>query len=269
MAAAIQSDLNTLRRVAAEVFGTFALVTIAAGGEVIAHVVGDVSPAARAVAPALLVMAMIYAIGNCSGAHFNPAVSLGFALRGAFPWEMVPPYWLAQFAGALLAGGFLRLIFPDARDLGATHPHVGVAAALAFEAFLTTLLVTVALGTATRHSLIGPNAAVAVGGTIALAGLIGGPVSGASMNPARSFGPALVGGTTQHLWIYFLGPAVGAVTAVLLTAVLHPHKHDGEQKAAGGEPPPREEPATDEHVPNGRQQRTDGGKGRSRRGTHH
>src|SRR5436305_13150499 len=104
MANELQRDGNTLRRLVAEVFGTFALVTVAAGGEVVAHVVGDVSPAARAVAPALLVMAMIYAIGNCSGAHFNPAVSLGFALRGAFPWEMVPAYWLAQFVGAMLAG---------------------------------------------------------------------------------------------------------------------------------------------------------------------
>src|SRR5262249_3616286 len=121
MAASIQNDLNTLRRLVAEVFGTFALVTVAAGGGGVAHAVGDGSPAARAGAPALLVMAMIYAIGNCSGAHFNPAVSLAFALRGAFPWEMVPPYWLAQFAGALLAAGFLRLVFPDSPDLGATH----------------------------------------------------------------------------------------------------------------------------------------------------
>jgi MIP family channel proteins len=268
MANEVQRDPNYFRRLTAEVFGTFALVAVAAGGEVVAKVVGDVSPAARAVAPALLVMAMIYAIGNCSGAHFNPVVSLAFALRGAFPWETVPAYWLAQVVGAVLAGGFLRLVFPDAPDLGATLPHAGTGAALAFEVFLTTLLVTVALGTATRHELIGPNAAVAVGGTIALAGLIGGPVSGASMNPARSLGPAVVGGTTQQLWIYFLGPAVGAVLAVLLTAVIHPHKHDGEHKAAGGDHPPQEENASDEHVPNGRQ-RTDRGRNRSRRGTHH
>jgi aquaporin Z len=265
----LQLDAITLRRLVAEVFGTFALVIVAAGGEVVANVVGDVSPAARAVAPGLLVMAMIYAIGNCSGAHFNPAISLGFALRGAFPWEMVPAYWLAQIIGALLAGGFLRLVFPGAADLGATHPHAGVAVALAFEVLLTTLLVTVALGTATRHELIGPNAAVAVGGTIALAGLIGGPVNGASMNPARSLGPALFGGTTQSLWIYLLGPALGALAAVILAAVVHPHKHDSEHKAAGGDPPPREEQVTDEHVPNGQQQPTDSSQRRRRRGTHH
>src|SRR5438034_7925551 len=213
MAGELHRDANTLRRLAAEVFGTFALVTVAAGGEVVATVTGEVSPAARAVAPGLLVMALIYAIGNASGAHYNPAVTLGFALRGAFPWEMVPAYWLSQIAGALLAGGFLRLIFPEAPDLGVTRPHAGVAAGLAIEVLLTGLLLVVALGTATRYVLIGPNAAIAVGGTIALSGLVGGPVSGASMNPARSLGPALVGGTTQHLWVYVLGPAVGAIAA--------------------------------------------------------
>jgi aquaporin Z len=268
MASENQRDAITPRRLVAEVFGTFALVSVAAGGEVVAKVIGDVSPAARAVAPALLVMAMIYAIGNCSGAHFNPAVSLGFALRGAFPWEMVPTYWLAQVAGAFLASGLLRLVFPDAPDLGATHPHAGIAAALAFEVLLTTLLVTVALGTATRHELIGPNAAVAVGGTIAFADLIGGPVSGASMNPARSLGPALVGGNTQHLWIYLLGPALGAGLAVALTAVMHPHKHDGEHTAAGGDPRPQDE-TVEPAAPNGRQQPADAGPSRTRRRTHH
>jgi len=267
MANELLRDASNLRRLVAELFGTFALVTVAAGGEVVTTAVGDVSPTARAVAPALLVMAMIYAIGNSSGAHYNPAVSLGFALRGAFPWEMVPAYWLAQFGGALLGAGFLRLAFPDVPDLGITRPHVGVGAALAFEVFLTTLLVTVALGTATRHELIGPNAAVAVGGTIALAGLIGGRVSGASMNPARSFGPALVGGATQHLWVYFVGPVLGAAAAVLLTAVVHPHKHGGELKAAGGEPSPQEEGQGESQ--NGQRQSAGHGHSRSRRGKQH
>src|SRR5439155_25367251 len=127
---------------------------------------------AREVARGLLLMAMVYAIGNTSGAHYNPAVTLGFALRGALPWEMVSAYWLSQIAGALLAAGFLRLILPDAPDLGVTRLHTGVSAGLAIEAFLTGLLVIVALGTATRYVLIGPNAAIAVGGTIALSGLV-------------------------------------------------------------------------------------------------
>src|SRR5947209_8262585 len=155
---------NTARRLAAELFGTFALVAVAAGGEVVAGLTHEVSPAARAVAPALVVMALVYAIGNASGAHFNPAVSLAFALRGASPWEQLPAYWVAQAAGAVLAAGGLRLAFPDAPDLGATQPHLGVGPALAAEVGFTCLLVTVALGTATRHQLLGPNAAIAVGG---------------------------------------------------------------------------------------------------------
>jgi aquaporin Z len=183
------------RRLLAELLGTFALTLVAAGGEVIADISGgEVSHAARIVAPGLLVMAMIYTLGSQSGAHFNPVVTLAFTLREDFPWKRVPGYWDVQLVGAILAALLLRMLFGLAGHLGATVPHHGTTEALVMEIVLTFLLITVILGTATNHRLTGPNAALAVGGTIALCGLFAGPISGASMNPARSLGPFLVSG---------------------------------------------------------------------------
>lgn len=225
-----------LRRLFAEAVGTFALTLVAAGGEVIGALShGEVGPAARAVAPGLLIMALIYAVGNCSGAHFNPAVTVAFSLRRAFRWKRVPGYWAAQLPGAVLAAAVLRGLFGVVNDLGATEPHYGAGAALAMETLLTWLLVLVILGTATRHELIGPDAAVAVGGTIALCGLFAGPVSGASMNPARSLGPALVAGDLYGMWVYLIGPFAGAALAVATTAILHRRRPAPEAKAAQGE----------------------------------
>jgi aquaporin Z len=174
--------IDELRRLLAELLGTFALILVAAGGDVIATISGGaVSPAARAVAPALLVMAMIYTLGSKSGAHFNPAVTLAFTLRRDFPWNRVPGYWGAQMVGAVFAAFLLRLLFGLAGHLGATLPHYGTIEAIVMEVLLTFLLITVILGTATNHRLTGPNAAIAVGGFIALAGLFAAPISGASM----------------------------------------------------------------------------------------
>ncbi len=209
------------RRLFAELLGTFALTLVAAGGEVFAVISGgEVSPAARAVAPGLLVMAMIYTLGNQSGAHFNPVVTLAFTLRQDFPWKRVPGYWGAQFVGAVLAALLLRVLFGLVGHLGATFPHHGTIEALVMEVVLTFLLVTVILGTATNHRLTGPNAALAVGGTIALLALIAGPISGASMNPARSLGPFLVSGQLGDSWIYIVGPFVGGLLAVLVAWLL-------------------------------------------------
>lgn len=209
------------RRLLAELLGTFALVLVAAGGEVIAAISGgEVSHAARAVAPGLLVMAMIYTLGSQSGAHFNPVVTLAFTLRQDFPWKRVPGYWGAQLIGAVLAALLLRALFGTAGQLGATLPRHGIMEALVMEAVLTFLLVTVILGTATNHRLTGPNAAIAVGGTIALLGLFAGPVSGASMNPARSLGPFLVSGQLADAWIYIVGPLAGGILAVLVAWLL-------------------------------------------------
>jgi aquaporin Z len=174
--------IDELRRLLAELLGTFALILVAAGGDVIATISGGaVSPAARAVAPALLVMAMIYTLGSKSGAHFNPAVTLAFTLRRDFPWNRVPGYWGAQMVGAVFAAFLLRLLFGLAGHLGATLPHYGTIEAIVMEVLLTFLLITVILGTATNHRLTGPNAAIAVDGFIALAGLFAAPISGASM----------------------------------------------------------------------------------------
>jgi aquaporin Z len=209
------------RRLFAELLGTFALTFVAAGGEVIAVISGGaVSPAARAVAPGLLVMAMIYTLGSQSGAHFNPVVTLAFTLRQDFPWRRVPGYWGAQIVGAVLAALLLRVLFGLVGHLGATLPRHGTIEAVVMEVVLTFLLVTVILGTATNHRLTGPNAAIAVGGTIALIGLFAAPISGASMNPFRSLAPALVSGQLADVWIYIVGPLAGALLAVIVAWLL-------------------------------------------------
>lgn len=203
------------RRLLAELLGTFALTLVAAGGPVIDAASGiSVGLPALVVAPALLVMAMIYSLGPLSGAHFNPAVTLAFTLRQNFPWRRLPGYWLAQLLGAVLAALLLRGLFGPVGHLGATLPHHGSLAPLTMEALLTFLLITVILATATGHRSIGHNAALAVAATIALDGLFAAPISGASMNPARSFGPAVVGGYLDTYWIYVAGPGAGSLLAV-------------------------------------------------------
>ncbi|MDQ2787336.1 MAG: aquaporin [Chloroflexota bacterium] len=231
-----EEEPSHIRCLFAECFGTAALTTVAAGGEVIASISnGEVSHDAQAIAPGLLVMALIYALGDVSGAHVNPAVTLAFALRRDFPWWKVPLYWIAQIAGALGAAGCLRALFGTVAHLGANQPRHGVGVSLVMEILLSWLLITVILGTATRNRLIGPNAAIAVGGTIALCGLFAAPISGASMNPARSLGPALVGGTTGHLWIYIVGPVAGSILAVVGTWIIHGGRKPMERDAATGD----------------------------------
>ncbi|MFL5754931.1 MAG: MIP/aquaporin family protein [Chloroflexota bacterium] len=218
----LAAPLPGARRLLAETLGTFALTGVAATAGVMGAVTGnDIQTLSKAVAPGLLVMAFIYAVGDASGAHFNPAVTLGFTLRGVFPSRWLPTYWLSQIVGAILAASMLRVLFGDAIDAGRTMPHVAPATAVAVEAFLTWLLLTVILGTADRFRIVGPNAALAVGGTIALCGLIAEPLTGASMNPARSIGPAVVSGNLTDLWVYIVGPVVGMLLAVLFTSLIH------------------------------------------------
>lgn len=212
------------RRLFAEVFGTFLLVLVAAGaGMVNARFGGHaVSMAAQVVAPGLLVAAVILFMGAVSGAHLNPAVSLAFALRGDFPWKRVPAYVVAQCAGALLASLVLWAIVGKHGTAGLTLPGHGVstAAAMAWELVLTVGLVSTILGTASGAQQIGPFAAIGVGGYIALAGLFGAPMSGASMNTARSLGPALVLGDWTAWWAYLVGPTLGALVAVGIAHLL-------------------------------------------------
>jgi aquaporin Z len=222
-AAAFANSRLEWRRLLAEFGGTFFLVLVAAGAGVVNAVShGQVGRAAAVTAPGLMVLALIYTIGETSGAHINPAVTVAFAARGNFPWRRVPGYLLAQFAGAIAAAGLLRGLFGTAGGLGGTVPGRGIGggAALAVEAVLTFGLVTVILGTASGARNVGHNAAIAVGGYVALAGLWASPVSGASMNPARSLGPALTGGGLGRAWIYIVGPLAGGLLAVALAWAL-------------------------------------------------
>jgi aquaporin Z len=180
-------------------------------------------------------MALIYAFGDVSGAHFNPVVTLAFALRGDFKWWRVPEYWIAQLGGAVGAALLLRALLGRVAHVGATETTLSDSRTIVLEAVLTALLVAVILNSASRHSLIGTDAAIAVGATIALCGLFGATLSGASMNPARSFGPSVVGGRLGDLWLYVTGSFVGATLAVLISFALHP-RHDREERiAAEGE----------------------------------
>jgi aquaporin Z len=223
-----------LRRLFSELLGTFALVLAAAGGGLL-HAKGQISLAAAVVAPGLMVTAIILFMGAVSGAHLNPAVSLAFALRGDFPWKRVPGYIVIQLAGATLACLFLRVVFGNVGHLGATLPGPGYKSwqALLMEIVLTALLVSVILGTASAAQNVGAIAALGVGGYIALAGLWAAPVSGVSMNPARSFGPALVSGDWTSYWVYIAGPIVGALIAVGCALVLRGRGGDVISRAAG------------------------------------
>ena len=224
------------RQLAAEIVGTFFLVTAAAGADMVAELhPGQVPPMARAVAPALVVMAMIYAFGKVSGAHFNPAVTVAFAVRTVFPWRRVPAYLAAQLAGAVAAAALLHLLLSPVGHEGMTYPHGPAGQSLGLEVLLTTLLVVVILNAATQHRLLGPDAALPTAATIAAAGMVGLAVSGASMNPARSLGPALIGGVSQDQWIYVVGPLIGAVIAVALTIVCHGRPRREEHEAAEGD----------------------------------
>ncbi|HEY3334966.1 MAG TPA: aquaporin [Candidatus Limnocylindrales bacterium] len=218
-----RDHLDITRRMAAELLGAAMLTFVAAGGDALASLSGgQISVAARAVAPALLVTGLIYAIGDRSGAHFNPAVTVAFTLRRLFPVRLVIPYVAAQLAGAVLAAGALRWLVGDALLAGVTRPAlVDPARAVAIEAILTVILLTVILGTADRAHIVGSNAAIAVGGAIALCGLIALPIEGASMNPARSTGPAVMAGDLASLWIYWVGPLSGAAIAVAIARLLH------------------------------------------------
>ena len=212
------------RRLFAELLGTFFLVLVAVGADMVnVRFGGSAVPyGARVVAPALMVAAIILFMGTVSGAHLNPAVSIGFALRGDFPWKRVPAYIVAQFIGAILATLLLWALIGKQGSAGLTLPGSGISSttAMLWELVLTTGLVSVILGTASGAQQVGALAAIGVGSYIALAGLWGAPVSGASMNPARSLGPALVLGNWTSWWAYLAGPAAGAAIAVGFARVL-------------------------------------------------
>src|SRR6476660_3807740 len=212
------------RRLFSELLGTFFLVLVAVGGGMVsARFGGNAVPyGAKVVSPALMVMAIILFMGTVSGAHLNPAVSIAFAARGDFPWKRVPAYIVTQFLGAILATLLLWAFVGKQGSAGLTLPGSGISAvtAMLWEMVLTAGLVSVILGTASGAQQIGPLAAIGVGSYIALAGLWGSPVSGASMNPARSLGPALVLGDWTAWWAYLVGPVAGGAIAVGFAYVL-------------------------------------------------
>jgi aquaporin Z len=225
-----------VRRLAAEVVGTFFLVTAAAGADMVADLhPGELPTPVRAIAPALVVAAMIYTVGSVSGAHFNPAVTVAFAVRSVFPWRWVPAYVAAELTGAVAAAATLHAVLDPIGHEGTTYPKGTTGQSLGMEILLTTLLVTVALSVAARHRLLGPDSAIAMGATIAAAGLIGIAVSGASMNPARSLGPALVAGISADQWIYVVGPLAGALIGVAVVTVCQGPPRREEAEAAEGD----------------------------------
>jgi MIP family channel proteins len=206
------------RRCLAEALATFALVFAGCGAVVVdAERGGGLGAVGIAAAFGLVIMAMVYATGHLSGAHVNPAVTLAFAAGRHFPAREAAAYVPAQLAGAVGGAALLRLAWHgDPARLGATVPSVGDGSALVYEVVLTTFLMFVIMAVATDTRAVGAAAAIAIGGTVALDSLIGGAVTGASMNPARSFGPALVASEWSSFWIYVVGPVVGALAAVSL-----------------------------------------------------
>ena len=207
-------------RLAAEALGAFALVFFGAGAIMVDAEGGGLGQLGIAVAFGLAITTMIYALGHVSGAHFNPAVSFGFALTRHLPWSRVAGYWVAQVAGAVAAALLLRASLGDVANVGATLPSGSDRQAFLWEVVLTFFLMLVIMAVATDTRAVGEAAALAVGGTVGLCALVGGPVSGASMNPARSLGPALVSGELGSLWIYLLAPLVGAALGAIAYQLL-------------------------------------------------
>ena len=211
------------RRLFAEILGTFLLVMAGAGAVVVDAVSGGaISRTAAVTAPGLAVMAVILFMGGVSGAHLNPVVSVAFALRRDFPWRRCFGYVLAQLVGATLACLFLLAVLGNKGQLGATLPGAGIHdwQAMLFELALTAGLVSTILGTASTAQNVGAFSAVAVGGYIVLAGLWSSPVSGASMNPARSFAPDALRWDFTSFWVYVVGPLGGALIAVVFAQLL-------------------------------------------------
>jgi aquaporin Z len=218
-----QDPSQEWRRLFSELFGTFFLVLVACGGGVMSEAFPNmISRTAAVSAPGLMVLGIILFMGKVSGAHLNPAVSVAFSLRGDFPWRRVPGYIIAQLVGAALAAWFVQSVINASAVFGSNYPASGYTTTDAFlmEAVLTLGLVSVILGTASGAQNLGVFGALGVGGYIILAGLWGSPISGASMNPARTFGPDLVGGNFTDYWVYVAGPLVGAGLAVAAAFVL-------------------------------------------------
>ena len=205
-----------LKKCIAELIGTYCLVFAGTGAIVINEVSGgQIGHLGIALTFGLIVLAMIYAVGDISGAHLNPAVTIGFWTAGRFPGKEVLPYIATQVAGAILASLTLLFLFPDQKSLGATLPAGTVGQSFLLEIILTAMLMFVIISVSTGAKEKGLMAGIAIGATVGLEALFAGPICGASMNPARSLGPALVGGQLNHLWLYLAAPILGAIAAII------------------------------------------------------
>lgn len=205
-----------VKKFIAEFVGTFSMVFAGCGSIMVSErFPGAIPPGAVPLVFGLTVAAMIYSLGHISGAHFNPAVSLAFAVSRHFPRRELFSYWASQFLGATLASFVLWAILPQAAEYGTTAPHVGILPALVWEGVLSFFLMFVIIAVATDTRAIGTMAGAAIGAIVTVAAVVGGPVTGASLNPARSLAPAIIAGNFESLWIYFLGPCVGTVLAAL------------------------------------------------------
>jgi MIP family channel proteins len=204
------------RALLAEAIGTFALVFAGCGAIMVDAKTQALGHVGVAFSFGLVIMAMIYAVGHISGAHFNPAVTFAFALSRHFPWPRAVGYWAAQVLGAIAAAAVLRSSLGNVAHTGATLPSGSQGQSFLWELVLTFFLMFVIMAVATDTRAVGEAAAIAIGGTVGLDAMFGGPISGASMNPARSVGPALIGGDLHGLWLYILAPLAGATLAALI-----------------------------------------------------
>jgi len=211
---------SLLRRAGAELVGTYALVTAGCGAIIVNSLTGALTHVGVALTFGLIITVMVAAAGHISGAHFNPAVTLGFALSRHFPWRNVLAYITAQLTGAIAGALTLQLLFGPISNLGATLPAGSAWQSLGLEILLTAVLMFVIMAVATDTRAAGQLAALAIGATVALDALWGGPVSGASMNPARSFGPALIAGVWRDQWVYWVGPFIGAALGAAIYQLL-------------------------------------------------
>lgn len=207
---------RAMKKYISEFIGTFSMIFCGTGAMTVNEVTGgDVTHVGIAITWGLIVMAMIYAFGETSGAHFNPAVTIAFAYAKKFAWKEVPKYIIVQVLGALTASLILWYLFPSSEYLGATIPTVDVGRAFVMELLLTFFLMVVIINVSTGSKEIGIIAGIAVGAVVLLEAMFAGPITNASMNPARSIAPAIVAGKMQHLWMYILAPILGAILAVI------------------------------------------------------
>jgi aquaporin Z len=210
-----------MNKLLAEFLGTFALVFAGTGAIIINQLYGGaITHVGIAMTFGLIVMSMIYAFGDISGAHLNPAVSIAFTIARRFPLAQLGPYILTQIAGGLLASFTLKLLFPASQLLGATMPAGSEVQSLVMELILTFFLMLVIINVASGSKEQGMFAGLAIGGVVALEAMFAGPVCGASMNPVRSLAPALASGHTEHLWLYIVAPVAGAVAAIPVFNIL-------------------------------------------------